>query len=548
MFMNRLYIIRLLLICSIFSSSFFIVWGNEDSVVHHQSAFKRKKDNPAPVVPFHDTLFHVQAGIGSFSSHDRALSISEKIRHVCKEYNNYLDTLTIVSEGGLLEITYRDIVVMSITETDAIINEKTQAELASEYTEIINVTIAKYIKDKKWSTIIYRVLLILLIIIVQYILLNVVNMLFRKLFHKILSLKGTKIKTIKIKNYVLMDEGKSTGFILLLFKILRYVVLFLMLYLSITTALSVFPATRHLAGILWGYILTPLNDIFHGVINYIPDLITIIVIVIVFRYLIKGLGFFAEEIHKGRLSINGFYPDWAHPTFNIVKTLLYAFMLVVIFPLLPFWESPAFKGVSIFFGVIFSLGSSSVINNVVSGLVLTYMRPFNIGDRIKIGDIVGNVMEKTPLVTRIRTPKNEEVTIPNSNIMTAQTFNYSEAARIYGLILHSTYSFGYDTPWRKVHELLLEAAKRTPDVMVDPKPFILQTALDDFYANYQLNVYIRDADKIPRIYSDMHQNVQDVFNENGIELTSFHYEAARDANKSTIPVCYMPENVKTTPS
>jgi len=372
-------------------------------------------------------------------------------------------------------------------------------------------------------------------------------MFFKKIYKKIISLKGTKIKTIKIKNYVLLDESKSTNLILMLFKILRYVVLVLMLYISITTALSVFPATRHLSGILWGYILTPFANIFHGVINYIPDLITIVAIVIVFRYLIKGLRFFTGEIQKGRLTIDGFYPDWAKPTFSIVKTLLYAFMFVVIFPFLPFSESPAFRGVSIFFGVIFSLGSSSVINNIVSGLVLTYMRPFNIGDRIKIGDIVGNVMEKTALVTRIRTPKNEEVTIPNSSIMTAQTFNYSESARMYGLILHSTYTIGYDVAWRKIHELLLEAAKRTHDVMKEPKPFILQTALDDFYANYQLNVYIKDADKMPRIYSEMHQNVQDVFNENGIELTSFHYESARKAPNSITPSEYMPDNIKTTP-
>jgi len=175
------------------------------------------------------------------------------------------------------------------------------------------------------------------------------------------------------------------------------------------------------------------------------------------------------------------------------------------------------------------------------------MRPFRVGDRIKIGEIVGNVMEKTPFVTRIRTPKNEEVTIPNSTIMSAQTFNYSQSARSYGLILHTEVTFGYDTPWQKVHEFLLDAAKRTSDVLETPKPFILQTALSDSYAEYQLNAYIEDADKMARIYSDLHQNIQDTFNEAGLELTTPHYQAHRDGNKSTLPTSYLPDGYQAPP-
>jgi small-conductance mechanosensitive channel len=274
---------------------------------------------------------------------------------------------------------------------------------------------------------------------------------------------------------------------------------------------------------------------FFGIVNFIPNLITIIIIIIIFRYIIKGLRSIADGISKEKLKIKGFYPDWAHPTFNIIRILLYAFMFVLIFPRLPGSDSTIFKGVSVFIGVIFSLGSTTIINNVISGLVLTYMRPFTVGDRIKIGDVIGNVTEKTPFVIRIKTPKNEEITIPNSNIMAAQTFNYSESARAFKLILHTEVTFGYETPWRQVHELLLSVAKLTPDVLEDPPPFILQTALDDFFVKYQLNVYVIDADKMPRIYSDLRQNIQDVFREAGIELVSPHYHAYRDGSKSTVP-------------
>ena len=486
--------------------------------------------------------------MGPFTAQERAAKISESIRSVSKMYKAFnADSLILFSEGGIYEIAYRDIILMTISETDARLMGKTLSTLAREYENIIKDAILKHYKDVKWSTILLRIFWVLLIVVSQYFLIKIVNHLFRKISAKIEKLKGTVIKTVRFKSYVLMDENKTTTFILFLFKILRFLVIFLMLYLSIPLAFSIFPATRGLANILFSFVLNPFKGIFSGIIDFIPNLIAILVTVIVFRYMIRGLRFMAEEIDKKRLTLKGFYSDWAYPTFHIIKTLLYAFMFVVIWPYLPFSDSPVFQGVSVFIGIVFTLGSSSLISNMVSGLVLTYMRPFKIGDRIKIGDLVGNVVEKTPLVTRIRTPKNEEVTIPNSNIMTAQTFNYSESARTWGLIIHTKIGVGYDISWREVHKMLLEAAKRTPNMQENSKPFILQTALDDYYVEYQLNVYIDDADKMALIYSEMLQNIQDVFNEAGIELLSPHYQALRDGSQSAIPASYLPPDYKATP-
>lgn len=537
--MNKSRTIRFLLTCSIFLCLFATAWGQNDSLAvsgTRQSAFVRKTYAPVPVVPFSDTLFYINAGLGSFSPEERAASITQKIRNIGKEGNDlHVDSLNIVAEGSAIEIVCRDVVVMTITETDAKFKEKTQLDLANEYKQIIRDAIVKYYKDTGWLTILLRIFLILLIIVVQYFLIKIVNRLFRWISNKIYQLKGRKIITLRIKSYKLLDEEKVTKSILFAFRILRYVIIFSMLYLSLLLAFSVFPTTRNIANALFNYVLKPLKTIFSGIIGFIPNLITIVVIVFVFRYLIKGLRFLAEEISKGRLTLKGFYPDWAHPTFSIIRTLLYAFMFIVIFPYLPGSESKVFQGVSVFIGIVFSLGSSSVISNMVSGLVLTYMRPFKVGDRIKIGDLMGNVIEKTPFVTRIRTLKNEEVTIPNSGIMSAQTFNYSHSARTYGLILHTKLTSGYNTPWRQIHELLLTAATRTSDVLETPKPFVLQTALDDFYVEYQLNVYVNDADKMTQIYSAMHQNIQDVFNEAGVEIMSPHYQAYRDGNPIAIP-------------
>jgi len=526
--MNKLRIITFLSVCTLLCCPSLPVWAQNDSLFTQRvqpNISTKKIFTSAPVVPFYDTLFYIHVGIGTFSPQERALSIADKIEKVADSPNGFqVDSLSVITEGSLTYIVYRDMIIMTITEADAGSMGKTPQALSLEYQTIIRDAIVAHINDTKWLTILLRVLSVVLIVLVQYFLIIFINRLFRKISIKIEQLKGKKIKTIKFKSFVLMDEEKTTKFILFLIKILRYAIILLMLYLSIPMALSVFPATRGVAGILFGFVLSPVKSIFSSIVAFIPNLITIIVIVVVFKYLIKGVRYIAEEIDKGRLTIKGFYRDWAHPTFSIVKTLLYAFMFISIWPYIPGHDKAVFQGVSVFIGVIFTLGSTSIIGNLVSGLVLTYMRPFIIGDRIKIGDLVGNVVEKTPFVTRIRTPKNEEVTIPNSSIMTAQTFNYSQSARTYGLILHSTFTFGYDTPWRKIHEMLLEAAERTPEVQKMPKPFILQTALDDFYAEYQLNVYVVDADKSALIYSNLHQNVQDVFNENGIEITSPHFQ------------------------
>jgi small-conductance mechanosensitive channel len=240
------------------------------------------------------------------------------------------------------------------------------------------------------------------------------------------------------------------------------------------------------------------------------------------------------EIENGKLEINGFHRDWAMPTFIIVKFLLYAFMLILIFPLLPGSDSNIFKGVSVFIGILFSLGSSSAIANMVAGLVITCMRPFKIGDKIKTGDITGTVIEKTLLVTRLRTILNEEITIPNSAILSGNTTNYSTFAET-GIIVHVSVSIGYDVPWKKVHAALLEAASKIDIVLKDPAPFVLQSSLDDFYVSYVLNVYISQPGLEDEVKSSMNQHIQDIFAEKEIEIMSPHYQAKREGNQSTIP-------------
>ena len=478
-----------------------------------------------PVVPFYDTLFYIHNNVGAFSAEERAAVVVKKIREVRQRIGFQRDSIMVVASGNNVEIVFRDAVIMGVTPADAEVQGKSQLALAQEYGHIISEAIAEHERITDWRYVLLRVSLAVLIVLVLYFLIRLINRLFRRIAKQVEKQKGKKIQSIKLKSFNLLDETRTTQLVISCIRMVQYIAIGLLIYLSLPLVFSVFPPTRGIADKLFGYVVNPVQKILANIVGYIPELITILVIVVVFRYLIRMLRWLAGEIDKGRLTFKGFYPDWAFPTFNIIRILLYALMFVMIWPSLPWNNSPIFQGISVFIGIVFTLGSTSIIGNVVSGLVLTYMRPFKVGDRIKIGDIVGNVIEKTPFVTRIRTPKNEDVTVPNSSIMSAHTFNYTHSAQTHGLILHSKLSLGYDIPWRKIHEMLLEAAKRTPDVLENPPPFILQTALDDFYVQYQLNVYINDADKTPRVYSAMHQNIQDVFNEEGVEIMSPHYQA-----------------------
>jgi small-conductance mechanosensitive channel len=349
------------------------------------------------------------------------------------------------------------------------------------------------------------------------------------------------LKGFKIKEYEILSKYRSEQLFVWGLKIIKWTLIAIIFYLLLPILFSIFPATRGIATTLIGYILYPLKTIGGGIVGYIPELITIAVVLTVTRYLLKVLKFIANEVSASKLEIPGFYSDWAQPTFNLLKILIVAFAFIIIFPYLPGSSSPVFQGVSVFLGILVSLGSSSAIGNIVAGLVITYMRPFKIGDRVKIGDVSGDVIAKTMLVTRVRTIKNEDITIPNSAILNGNTTNYSSSAKTLGLVLNATVTIGYDIPWKKVHESLVIAAKRTANIKNEPEPFVLQTSLDDFYVSYQINAYTDKSENAAKIYSNLYSNIQDVFNENGIEILSPHYRAARDGNAAAIPNEYMPE-------
>ena len=488
-----------------------------------------------PVIVEGDTLYYLFAKRGGHTPQQRAEMNAAAITELGKRFNLQPDSVYIESSDIVTDLMYGNKVLSSFTDQDGLWEGCSRDQLAAAKRKVI-VDKLKVMKDEHslWQ-LGKRILYFILVIIGQFLLFKLTTWLFNKLKVRIQRLKDTKLRPISIQDYELLDTQKQVNLLVFLASLLRYAVMLLQLILTVPLLFAIFPQTKDLAYKLFSYIWDPIKSIFLGIVEYIPNLFTIFVIWLAVKYLVRLVRYLASEIQSERLKIGGFYADWAMPTFHIVRFLLYAFMIAMIYPYLPGSKSGVFQGISVFVGLIVSLGSSTVIGNIIAGLVITYMRPFKLGDRIKLNDTTGNVIEKTPLVTRIRTPKNEVVTIPNSFIMSSHTVNFSQSARDYGLIIHSEVSIGYDIPWRKTHQLLIEAALNTPGVVDDPRPFVLETSLQDYYPVYQVNAYIKDANQLAQVYSDLHQNIQDRFNEEGIEIMSPHYIATRDGSETTIP-------------
>lgn len=493
---------------------------------------------------FNDTLFNIYNRSGSFSARDRAEAINGRIKKLTDFLGFAGDSLQIIENGNALDLSYRDHILLTVSDEDALWNNTTKKELAQNYKAIISKSVQDYRQATSYQTLAKQFAIALLIIVVVFFLIKFISKFFRWNRKKIIDQKGKVIKGIRIKNYTLFDASSEVRFFLNANNFLKWIFILVIIYLALPILFSIFPWTKNYADVLFGYILTPVKKIINAFLDFLPNLFTILVILFVFKYIFRGIKYLKNEVENENLKIPGFFVDWANPTYQIIRVLIFAFMIIVIYPYLPGSGSRVFQGVSVFLGFLFTFGSAGSLSNIVSGLMLTYMRLFKIGDRVSIGDLTGDVIEKSSLVTRIRTIKNEIISIPNSTVMSSHTINYSSEAAGRGLIINTTVTIGYDVPWKKMHAALVEATLRTEYVLKSPEPFVLQTGLEDFYVSYQIFAYIREANMQATIYSLLFQNIQDVCNEQGIEIMSPHYRATRDGNETTIPQQHRSEDYK----
>ena len=484
----------------------------------------RKTTQGSPVMVDGDTLFHLYSKKGGQSALQRAQETSELMEAIGKKINLDPNRVYIENTDVFSDIMYDTEVLVSFTDADAMWEGMSRDSLVANRKQIV---VDKFRQMKRqygiWRTV-RSVLYCLLVLVAQFFLYRLTCWGFAKIEKRIQGLKETKIKAIKIQSYEILNTEKQVALLLVANRIVKWIVVLLQLLISLPIIFGIFPSTKGFALQLLDYFLVPIKKITFGVIGYIPNLISIIVIWYATKWLVRLARYVALEIENGNLKMKNFFPEWAMPTFHIVRILLYTFMIAMVYNYLPGSDSGVFQGISVFIGLIISLGSSTLIANLMAGLVITFMRPFRLGDRIKLNDTVGDIIEKTPLVTRVKTPKNEIVTVPNSFVMSSMTTNYSSSAQEYGLII--------------------QAALATPHIEAEPRPFVLQTKLDDWYVVYQINAYTRHPELMAGIYSQLHANIQDIFHEAGIEVMSPHFMGVRQNDQAIMPDEFLQNKTK----
>jgi small-conductance mechanosensitive channel len=495
-----------------------------------------------------EELFNIRAGVGAFSPEERAEAVSNRILKLADDPTIAAQRITIDDKPLTTNLTVDNRVLLTITDGDARAADQSRQELARNYQEKIQKAITQYrierspdyIRQGIFNSLIATVLLVATLILLGFI--------FPWLYQKVNNLQSSRFPTIRIQNFELLAATRISQLLIGLLKLLRFFLTLGALVIYVPLVMSFFPWTRQISLRIYRYFLQTLETSWEAFLSYLPNLFALSIILFITYYLIRLMRNFFTSIGNGNLTLQGFYQEWAEPTFKLSVFLIVILAAVIAFPYLPGFGSPAFQGISLFLGLLLSLGSSVVVANVVAGIILIYTRAFQIGDRIKIGDAVGDVVEKTLFVTRMRTVKNVIITLPNTSVFTNQIINYTAAEldpNQAPLILHTKVTLGYDVPWRKVHQVLVDAAKSTTHLLSDPEPFVLQTSLDDFYVSYELNAFTHNPSIMARIYSELHQNIQDKCNEAGIEILSPHYSAVRDGSQITIPEDYLPKNYTT---
>jgi len=484
-------------------------------------------EQPAPVQLDDRTIFYVRTTAKSITPEARAKNIGPRIQRLAADPYFRPDSIRVSDTDISTDITAGDVIITLILDADAQAEGRSRQELATERAEQIKAAIQQYRREHSTRNFLKASGFALLTTIVFLALLILIQKFYRVSRSRCIAWIEKAPRPLLTK-YETPHFQQLEAAILGFLKLPRLLAITLLLYFYIGLVFSFFPSTRDVAGLLLSYTTDPLNLMWHSLREEIPNLFFIAILVVVTRYVVKLMHVFFRGIEGGTIEIARFYPEWAMPTFKLVKILVILFALTVAYPYIPGSRSSAFKGVSIFLGLLVSLGSSSFVSNVIAGLTMTYMRAFKIGDRVKIEDFTGDVVETSLQVTHLKTPKNEIISVPNSKVINTHVINYSAMAREKGLILHTTVGVGYTAPWRQVRAMLLLAAERTPGILQEPAPFVFQKTLAEFCVTYELNAYTNKPQLMGRIYSDLHKNIIDNFNEYKVQIMTPNYEGDRE--------------------
>ncbi|MBP2681027.1 MAG: MscS Mechanosensitive ion channel [Candidatus Krumholzibacteriota bacterium] len=487
----------------------------------------------APVKLDGEILFFVR-GIGALSPESRARAIGKRIRGIAGNADITPDSIVAVEVEGLTRVMAGRETVMAITQSDLAVERLTANEAAVLYLDQIRKAVVSYRSARNRATFTKALLHSALWTVVLIGGLIVFLKLYRRLWTYLENKYKGKLDSLRTKSLDIVSDRTFWGPFKLLLRAVRIVIVVIIIYTYIELVLGSFPWTRFIAVEILNWVQTPLQVAGQTIADEIPNLIFLAIAWFITRVVLHAIKLFFVRVEARTISLASFDPEWSMPTYNLVRVAVVAFAIIVCYPYVPGSDSEAFKGISIFIGVLVSLGSSSAVSNLIAGYMLIYRRAYKAGDLVQINDVRGVVTERRLQVTHLRTIKNEEIVIPNSIIINSSVMNYSTVARESGLILHTQVTIGYDTPWRQVNALLLLAAERTKGVLKEPKPFVWERSLDDFFVTYELNAYTDAPREMMRTYSELHRHILDAFNEHGVQITSPHYEGD-PANLKVVP-------------
>ncbi|HUO50880.1 MAG TPA: mechanosensitive ion channel family protein [Gemmatimonadaceae bacterium] len=491
-----------------------------------------------------DSLFTLYGSSRTYTAQERAQRVSTSLARAASRGLLPSDTIGVIDEAGRTEITLAGQTLFFVADEDAAPLNTPRPKLAREYADVLRAALPAASEGRTSRALWLDALRAALLTAAAIALILIIRAVFPRIYAFID--RSRQRMTDALKNFGIQGiTGDRAADVLLSFAhVLRGLLLFVVVIAYVPLLLRIFPQTADLAISVTASILTPIGRALRAIIDYLPNLVVIVVIVFVTRVTLRLVHGVFLAVERGTVTIRNFDPDWAIPTYQIVRPLLLALAFALAFPYLPGANSEAIKGVSLFIGALVSFGSTSAIANLMAGIVLLYSRAFHVGDWVRIGSVEGIVVTRTLLVTRVRTPKNVEISVPNSAVLSGAIENFTARAEAGELILHTEVTIGYDAPWRTVHELLIAAALATEHIEPQPAPFVLQTALNDFNVSYQINCCTRRADLQPAIYGELHQNIQEKFNAAGVEIMSPNYHALRDGNTVTIPAPQRPAGYK----
>ncbi|HEX6973046.1 MAG TPA: mechanosensitive ion channel family protein [Vicinamibacterales bacterium] len=469
-------------------------------------------------------LFRVR-GTSSYPAATRASVITGRLVAVAKDHSIQTDAIQVTAGSIGPQIVAGDRLIMPVIQAEADLERVSLQELAAAHVLRIREAVAAYRLARTPAALRAATVATVAASIVFLFATGVVLWLWRRVDARVMRHVQARVHTVGIQSFEVMRAEQIWKAVRSAVSGIRTLVVLALALVYLGYVLARWPWTRGLSRDMTAFVLAPVQVIGGAVVAHIPSLIFLAVLYVVFRFGLRVMRLFFDAVAQGTVSLDNFEPEWAEPTYKILRLAVVAFGLIVAYPYIPGSESAAFKGVSIFIGIVFSLGSSSAISNVIAGYMMTYRRAFKVGDVIKIAGHIGEVLTMRLQVTHLRSAKNEEVVVPNSQILSNEVVNYSTLARQRGLLLHTEVGIGYETPWRQVEAMLLEAAARTPDLAPEPKPFVLVRRLGDFAVVYELNVGLTEARRMLEAYTALHLRILDVFNEYGVQIMTPAYMA-----------------------